>query len=80
MYNAKVKKVSKKGHNSAVSSLTEKKKYGSAYFSCLFHVSNFKILSLTVHDRTQSVTDAQTDRPKPIWSQYAPSTSLKLGL
>ena len=35
----------------------------------IFHAdstSNFKILSLTVLDRIQSVTDKHTDRPKPI--------------
>ena len=44
----------------------KRKKYGSSYFSYLFHISNFKLLSLTVLDRTQSVTHARTDRPKPI--------------
>ena len=45
-------------------------KYGSSYFSYLFHKLNFKILSLTVVDRMQSMThtctDAGMDRPKPI--------------
>ena len=37
------------------------KKYWSSNFSYLFHISNFKILSLTVLDRMQSVTHGQTD-------------------
>ena len=45
---------SKKGHNSAMTSPTEKKKNGSAYISWLFHISYFKILSLTVLDRLQA--------------------------
>ena len=57
---------------------TEKRKYGSSYFSYLFNLSNFKILSLTVLDRMQSVTDARTQaRRGP--NQYAPSTSLNWG-
>ena len=43
-----------------------KEKYGSAYLSYLFHIWNFKILSLTVLDRMQSVRHhgPQTDWPK----------------
>ena len=52
-----VEKTSEKGHKSATTSPTEKKKkYVSAYFSYLLRTSNFKILSLTVLDRMQSVT------------------------
>ena len=42
---------SKKGHNSAMTSPTEKEKNGSTYFSCLFHILSFKILSQTGFDR-----------------------------
>ena len=50
---------SKKGHNSAMTSPTDKKqKYGSACFSCYVNILNLT-LSLTVLDRMQSVTDAQ---------------------
>ena len=64
------RKTSKKGHDSRTTVLTEKKKYGSAYFSCLFHISNFKVLSITVLDlcKCNGRTDTQTtDRPKPIF-------------
>ena len=45
----------KKGHNTATTSLTDKKKRKvSAYISWLLHISNFKILSLTVFDRMQA--------------------------
>ena len=65
----------KKGHNSAMKSLKEKKKkYGSSYFSHWFQTSEFKILSLTVLDRLQSVTHRCTGK-----NQYASSTSSKLG-
>ena len=54
-YNGKVEKTLKKGHNSATTSPTEKKKkYGSAYFSYIFHISIFKIISLTILDRMQA--------------------------
>ena len=53
---ANLKKTLKKGHNSAMKTPTEKKKkHGSSDFSYLFHISNFKILSLIVLDRMQSV-------------------------
>ena len=38
----------KKRHNSAMTVRRKRKKYRSAYFSCLFHILNFKILSLTI--------------------------------
>ena len=45
----------KKGHNSRTTFLMEKEeKYGSAYFLCLFHISNFKILPLTALDCMQA--------------------------
>ena len=72
-------KTLKKGHNSAMKGPTEKKKkHKSSYFSYLFHISNFKILSLTVLDRMQSAMhQAHTDgRTGP--NKYA-STSSKLG-
>ena len=61
-YNGKVKKkTSKKGHNSATKSPTEKKNNtGPLIFLYLFHISNFKILSLTVLDKMQSVTHVRT--------------------
>ena len=42
------------GHNSAMKSLTEKKKIRVLLFSYLFHISNFKILSLAVLDHMQA--------------------------
>ena len=41
----------------------EKKKYGSAYISWLFHISNFKILSLTVLDLCKNNGQAQSNMP-----------------
>ena len=52
----------------------EKKKYGSSYFSYQFHISNFKILSLTVLDCMQGVMDGQMHACRGP-NQYAPSTS-----
>ena len=47
-----------------------KRKKIYTYFSYLFHILNFKILSLTILDRMQRVMGApihsKTDRPKPI--------------
>ena len=49
-----------------------KKKYGLSYFSYLFHISHFKIPSLTILDRmqcdrrTDGCMNGCTDRPKPI--------------
>ena len=50
---------SKNGHNSAMTSPTEKKKNTGPL---IFMLIPFKILSLTVLDRMQSVTDAFTHR------------------
>ena len=44
----------------------KKKKYGSSYFPYSFHISNFKILTLTILDHMQSATDRRMQRPKPI--------------
>ena len=63
----------KKGHNSAMTSLMEKKKKGSAYFSCLVHILNFKILSLTLLDHVQSITDIVIADRQTDQNQYAPS-------
>ena len=61
------------GHDSATKSPMEKKKKKKSlsHFSYLFqfHISNFKILSLTVLDSMQSgvthgSTHARTDKPK----------------
>ena len=73
-----IMQTSKKGRNSAMTRPTEKTKYGSAYLSCLFHILNFKILSITVLDSIQSVTDEQTDGRTDRPNQYDPSTSSKL--
>ena len=56
----------------------ERKNYGSIYFSCLFHVSNFKSQSLTVLDRMQNVMDRQMHAQTGP-NQCAPSTSSKSG-
>ena len=40
----------------------KRKKYGSANFSCLFHILNFKSLPITLLDCMQSVTDTPADR------------------
>ena len=57
------------GHKSAMTRPTEKKKkYGPSYFSCTFHVLNFKILALTVLARKM---DAHTHR-RTGPNQYAP--------
>ena len=59
----------------------KRKKYVFAYFSCLFHILNFKILSLTVLDRMQCVTDIPTDRPKTIrYLNFCEVGSIKITL
>ena len=55
------KETSKKGHNSATKSPTEKKKIRVLFFSYLLHISNFKILFLTLVDHMQSVSQTRTD-------------------
>ena len=78
LYNGKVKKKKRRKWGITLQRKKRKKKYWFSYFSYLFHISNFKILSLTVLDGMQSVKDAHTDaRRGP--NQYAPSTFSKLG-
>ena len=60
---AKYNKNVEQGYNFAMKNPTKKKKkkkYVSSYFSYLFHISNFKILPLTVLDRMQNVTHGRT--------------------
>ena len=47
------------------------------FFSCSFHTLNFKILSLTVLDRMQIVTNGRTNG-QTCQNQHVPSTSSKL--
>ena len=72
-----VEKPSKTGY--AMKSPTEKNKNTDPLiFHTLFNISNYKILSLTVLDRMQSVTHRRIHAQSGP-NQYASSTSSKLG-